>query len=212
MGNFFFVSSEVTFEETTSKGARLVATVMELEKASMNGRWYRIEEAESIAKSLEGKPVYYGVDPMGRHDNPLMKKNSKRKPVGFVETAKVVGNKIKAVIKIVDYGIIETLKRGVKYLFSVGGNAISEVIKKIKGKIVHIMKGARCNHLQILDANTPVGFPNAKQEKLIEINETVLVCEGGVCDMVCETPVVEESEETVFEFIGLKDGDSVEFE
>lgn len=211
--SFFFVSGEVSFEETATRGARLIATVMELEKASMNNRWYRIEEGESIAKSLEGKPVYYGTDPMGKHDNPLMKKNSKRKPVGFVETAKVVGNKIRAVIKITDYGIIETLKRGVKYLFSVGGNAISEVIKKVKGKIIHVLKGARCNHLQIVDSDTPVGFPNAKQEKLIEINETVMICEGGVCDTFC-APIIEESieEETIYEFIGLKDGDSIEIE
>lgn len=175
--NFYFVSPEVEFEETV-KGAKLIATVMELEKISKNGRLYRIEEAESIAKSLIGKDVYYGVDTWGRHCNPLLRKEgscSKAEPVGIVESAKVLGNKIKAVINIIDEGIIQALRGGVKYLFSVGGNAVSETIKKIGNKLIHVLKGAKCNHLQMLDSGTPIGFPNAKMEKLIEINETVMV-------------------------------------
>jgi len=182
---FYFVSPEVSFEET-SKGARLVATVMELAKVSKNGRMYRIEEAKAIAKSLIGDYVYYGVDWAGRHCNPVLRKEgkcSKAEPVGFVESTKVLGNKIKAVINITSEGIIQALKGGVKFLFSVGGNAISETIKKIGGKLVHILKGAKCNHLQILDAGTPVGFPSAKMEKLIEINETVMVCGDGSCQL-----------------------------
>ena len=190
--SFLFVTPEVSFEETDS-GARITATVMELEKISHNGRLYRIEEGDQIAKSLEGKPVYYGTDWAGRHENPLMREESKAKPVGFVESAKVVGNKIKAVIKIISQGLVESLKQGVKFLFSVGGNAISEVKKKIGNRIVSILKGARCNHLQIVDKGTPVGFPNAKMEKVVEINETVMFCKGGVCDWECgiEEDVIE---------------------
>ena len=64
--------------------------------------------------------------------------------------------------------MVTALKQGVKYLFSVGGNAISETIKKVKGKLIHFLHGARCDHLQIVEMGTPVGFKNAKIEKLIE--------------------------------------------
>lgn len=94
-------------------------------------------------------------------------------------------------IKIFDFGIMETLKQGVKYLFSVGGNAVKETLKKIGNKIVHVMSGARCNHLQILDVGTKVGFPNAKMEELVEIQETVMICENGVCEGVCNLPTEE---------------------
>ena len=181
---FYFISKEVEFSETVEKGARIEATVMELEKVSQNGNVYQIEEGPAIAKSLVGKNVYYGTDMFGKHDNPIAKKKeSKNEPVGIIETARVVGKKIKAIIRIINQGMIEALRQGVKYLFSVGGKAISETIKKLKGKLVHILHGAKCNHLQIVEIGTPVGFPNAKMEKLIEINETVMVCEGGLCHL-----------------------------
>ena len=180
---FYFISKEITFEETVEKGARIEAPVMELEKVSENGNVYQIEEGEKIAKSLIGKNVYYGTNVFGKHDNPIKDEKSQNEPVGIVESAKVIGKKIKATIRIINQGLIEALKQGVKYLFSVGGNAISETIKKVKGRIIHILHGARCNHLQILDMGTPVGFKNAKMEKLIEINETVMVCEGGLCHL-----------------------------
>jgi len=179
---FYFISKEVVFEETVEKGARIEATVMELEKVSENGNVYQIEEGPAIAKSLIGKNVYYGIDVFGKHDNPITKKKeSKKEPVGIVESAKIVGKKIKAIIRIINQGMVEALRQGVKYLFSVGGNAISETIKKVKDKLIHILHGAKCNHLQIVEMGTPVGFPSAKMEKLIEINETVMVCEGGLC-------------------------------
>jgi len=181
--SFFFITKEVTFQETksTDKYAIIEATVMELEKISEgNNRVYQIEEGEEIAKSLIGKPVYYGTNLFGKHENPFVTGKNVG-PVGIVEFAEVVGKKIKAIIKIMSASIIETLKRGTKYLFSVGGNAITETIKKIGEKVVHVLSGARCNHLQIVDVDTPVGFPDAKMEKLIEIQETVMICEGGVC-------------------------------
>jgi hypothetical protein len=196
--SFFFVTKEVTFEETksTDKYAIIEATVMELEKPSEGGgvkksRIYQFEEGEAIAKSLIGKPVYYGTNPFGLHDNPLVT-GKKVDPVGIVEFAEVVGKKIKAKIKIISASIIETLKQGTKYLFSVGGNAVKETIKKIGDKIIHVLSGARCNHLQIVDVGTPVGFPNAKMEKLIEIQETIMTCEGGVCGS-CSHPVCDGS-------------------
>lgn len=197
--SFFFVTKEVTFQEakSTDKYAIIEATVMELEKPSANNRLYQIEEGEEIAKSLIGKPVFYGTDPLGKHDNPLTKENSKKEPVGIVEFAEVVGNKIKAQIKIISQSIIETLKQGTKYLFSVGGNAIKETVKKIGEKIVHVLSGAKCNHLQIVDVGTPVGFPDAKMEKLVDIQETVMICEGGICH--CPEPKKEKGNPKISE-------------
>jgi len=187
---FFIVSRELSFEESqsTDKYAIISATVMELEKPSEgNNRIYQIAEGEEIAESLVGKPVYYGTKGLfNKHDNPIVQENSNKEPVGFVESTKVIGNKIKAKIKIISASLIETLKHGTKYLFSVGGNAVRETLKRVGNKIVHVLHGARCNHLQILDLNTPVGFPDAKMEKLIEIQETVMICENGVCS--CEKP------------------------
>jgi len=40
---FFFVTSEIEFQESTAKGARISATFMELNKPSGNDRVYRIE-------------------------------------------------------------------------------------------------------------------------------------------------------------------------
>lgn len=203
---FFVITKEVEFEETMDKGARILATIMELEKPSKNDCLYLIKEGKQIADSLKGKPVYYGTDPFGRHDNPIKNPKSKKQPVGFVEIARVVGNKIKGVIRIFNNKMISALRKGVKYLFSVGGNAISETIKKIKGKIVHILHGARCNHLQVVDMGIPVGFPNAKMEKLIEIQETVMICEGGVCHLEQCKPkkkrIIVEEDDYEFSFEG----------
>jgi len=187
---FYFFTKEVEFQESDIKGALVEATAMELNKVSGSGNVYQIDEGPEIAKSLIGKSVFYGTDWKNQHENPLIKgkEDSKAKPVGFVETAKVVGNKIKVKIRITAQSMIEALKQGVKYLFSVGGKAISETIKEIAGKFVHILHGARCNHLQMLDLGTTVGFPNAKMEKLIEINETVMICEGGLCHCAGRPP------------------------
>jgi hypothetical protein len=203
---FFIVSREVEFQETksTEKYAVIEATVMELEKPSGNNRVYQFEEGDQLAKSLIGKPVYYGTDPLGRHDNPLMRMSSAREPVGLVESASVIGNKIRAIIKIINSALIETLKRGTKYLFSVGGNAVKETIKKIGDKLVHVLHGAKCNHLQILDVGTPIGFPDAKMEKIIEIQETVMICENGVCHCGNQKPQIPED---VFEYHSKNSGE-----
>lgn len=212
MIEFYIYTDKIEFEETKEKGARILATVMELEKPSKNNRVYQFEEGKAIASSLKGKPIYYGTDPFGRHCNPLKKGVSKEckdnPPVGFVETAKVVGKKIKAVIRIYNERLIKAFKNGIKYLFSVGGQAVSETLKKIGGKIVRVLSGAKCNHLQIVDKGIPVGFPSAKMEKLIEINETVTIFADGDSPVKMQKPkkktvIVEETVE--IEVSGVKE-------
>ena len=179
---FFFITDkiDVSFEETAAKGARIEATFAELETVSQQGTMYRFEDAELMRKTLEGQSVYYGTNIFGKHDRT-------KEPVGFVESVKIIGNKLKGIVKITAQHIIEDLKRGIQFLFSVGGQAerFEEIVKF--GRCVRKYINAICTHLQIVDVGTKVGFPTAKMEKLIEIQETVLTCS---CDEnACSCPV-----------------------
>ena len=175
IGSFIFVTSEVEFQEATEKGARIFATFMELDTPSANNRIYRIEEAKSLADSLIGKPIRYGYDWLGKH--------LKQVPViGIVEQAWQEAKKIKGIVRIWDKGIIDTLKAGAKYLFSVGGVAeFAEVVQKGK-QLFQRLHNALCTHLQLLP-NDPqgAGFPTAKMHEIIEINESVMKiqCDNG---------------------------------
>ena len=174
-GSFLFVSSEVEFQEATEKGARVLGTFMELDTPSSNSRIYRVEEGAKIAKSLIGKLIRYGADWIGKH--------LKEVPtIGIVEQAWQEAKKIKGIVRIWDKGIINALKNGTKYLFSVGGIAeFSEVVQKGK-QLFQILHNAVCTHLQLLP-NDPqgAGFPTAKMHEVIEINESVMKvqCESG---------------------------------
>jgi len=164
--SFLFVSSEVEFQETTPKGARVAITMLELNKESQQGTEYNLEEGEQIAKSLVGDPIYYGTDWQGKH--------KKSNPIGVVESAKVIGSKIKGIILVHSQELVDMLKRGVKFLFSVGGTAkFAEAVNR-GGRIIRRMIGAVCDHLAMVPLGTKVGFPSAKIEKVLEINETVM--------------------------------------
>ncbi len=166
MSDFLFVTDDVVFQESTPKGAVLEITMLPLNKVSQQGTEYRMVEGDAIAASLVGNPIYYGINPKGKH-------NRKRKAVGEVLTALKIGDKIKGTVLIWAKNLVDKIKNKFKFLFSVGGNAnFAESIKK-GGRWIKRMVGAVCNHLQILDAGTNVGFPDAKMEKVIEINETV---------------------------------------
>ena len=184
MDSFLFISKDVEFQETTPKGAILLVTALELNKVSQNNppSEYRIEEGEEIAASLIGNPLYYGTNVKGKHDKT-------RKSVGKVLEAWKKGNKIKAKILITAKNLIKKIKKGFKFLFSVGGMAkFAESIMK-GGRRVRRMIGAVCNHLQIVDSGTKVGFPNAKVERLIEINETVLLVDYDPIDSLIEEAI-----------------------
>jgi len=189
MKSFLFVTSEIDFlpvelgdiifEEGKKKGARILATFCELDKASQNNRVYRFEEGEQMAKSLIGKPIRFGADWKGKHyeNVPI---------IGEVENAWVVGKKIKGIVNVWAKNIIAKLKKGIKYLFSVGGVAqFGETV--VKGaKVVTKLYHAICTHLQLLPNNPKgAGFPSAKMHKIIEINESVMLMQTEdikVCD------------------------------
>jgi len=214
MDSFFFVTREISFEETKEKGARLYATFMELDKASVNGRIYRFAEGIKMAKSLIGKPVFYGVTWFGKHD-------LSKAPIGIVETAEVIGKKIKGIVRVTDQGLIETLKQKVKYMFSVGG--IADFAENVKeggkqlinkfGRPIIKLYNAVCTHLQLLDGDPKkAGFESAKMERLIEINEsalqtgTIMVCEHGTCKILqgIKEQGLQEYEENLFDNVILE--------
>lgn len=178
-GSFFFITSEFEFQEADEKGARVLATFMELDTPSTNNRIYRIEEGESIAKSLIGKPIRFGADWLGRHIKQVPQ-------IGIVESAFQEGKKIKGIVRIWEKSIVETLKAGTKYLFSVGGIAKDFKIIQEGKRIFTKLIDAICTHLQLLPETTPAGFPTAKMHKVIEINESCMICEcqHGSCPVL----------------------------
>lgn len=184
MNSFLFVTGDVVFQETTPKGAVLEITALELNKESQQDvpTEYRIEEGEQIAASLVGNSIRYGTTALGKH-------KKKTSVVGKVLSAWKKGNKIKARILITAKSLIDRIKKGVKFLFSVGGVAeFAEVIKR-GGRIIRRMVNAVCNHLQIVDIGTKVGFPNARIERLVAINETVLLVDFDPVDASIESAI-----------------------
>lgn len=173
MKSFLYVNSSVKLDETIGKNALISACVLELNKVSEQNTEYRISEGNRMANQLIGKSVFYDIDYEGKH--------AKGEPVGVVESARKVGNRIMAKIRIHNIDLIERLRQGVKFLFSVGGIAdFYEVVKKA-GRTVKRMVNCVMSHLQILDPKTRVGFKNARLERVLEINESVLlVDESGL--------------------------------
>lgn len=177
--SFFFITNECKFQEATKKGARVLATFMELDTPSRNKRIYRFEEGESIAKSLIGRLIRFGANWIGKHleDVPV---------IGKVEKAFQQGKKIKGIVHIWDKNIVSQLKKGVKFLFSVGGVAqFGEVVQKGKQFFTRLYN-AVCTHLQLLPNNPKgAGFPTARIHKILEINEAYLLTNERlkVCDL-----------------------------
>lgn len=192
-GSFLFITSEMEFQEATAKGARVLITMAELDKPSSNNRMYRLAEGKSIAKSLIGKTIHFGATILGKHLNNVP-------TIGFVESAYQAGNKIKGIVRITAKEYVDAIKKGQKFLFSIGGIAdFGETIKRGKEMVTRLYN-AICTHLQMLP-NDPngAGFPTAKMHKVIEINESVMytnlmVCEDGVCKIL--SGIQEEFEES----------------
>jgi hypothetical protein len=169
--DFFFVKSseKLIFHETADKPYAIISGVlMELDKPSTTHRLYQFDESESIADSMMGKPIFYGTDWKGKHD-------TTKPPVGSVLTARVnrLARNIFAYLKIYSKELVNRLKRGEKFLFSIQGTAD----KAVQKSNVRHMLGAVVNSLQMVPFGTNVGFPNAQMEKLVSLQETVLFTE-----------------------------------
>lgn len=88
LNSFLFVTRDVHSFMESKNFALIKATLMELDRPSINGRIYRFAEGRQIAKSMIGRPVYYELDYRGRH---VLKKP----PIGEVYATKLIGNKVK---------------------------------------------------------------------------------------------------------------------
>lgn len=182
---FLFVSSPSGiqfFEESKKPFARVEVLAVELDKISGNGRVYRFQDAELMRKSLIGKRITYGISPTGKH--------LKKGRIGFIESARIVGKKIFAILRIIDSGIIESLKAGARnFLCSVGGVADKAklVLSKAKEAFIQMIR-PRCTHIQFWQSNdgSEAGFPSAKMTRVLEFQESVFYA-GDVtveeCDM-----------------------------
>lgn len=173
------------FEEGRKKPfARVEVLACELDKVSENGNLYAFQDAEIMMASLVGKGIYYGITQTGEH----LKPNQTIK-IGFVESARIVGRKIMAVLNINDDGVISSLKAGMKnFLCSVGGVADKAklVVEKTK-KFIRMIR-PRCTHLQFWQSSDPndAGFTNAGITKVLEFQESALLMENTTveeCDI-----------------------------
>ena len=177
--SFLYITKGYTFEEGKGKFARIQITAMELDKVSRNKNLYRFSERYEIARSIIGRKVRWGISRVGKH-----LKGLRTKVVGFVESTKVVGNKIRAVIKITDTDVISMLKSGIKraFRFSVGGVAQTARLVQKAGKRFFELIGARVNHLQMWLSEKPreSGFESAKVEKVLEFSESALIVREGL--------------------------------
>lgn len=166
--SYLYVSKVGSFEEST---ALVSATFCELDKKSQNNRVYRFSDAQGIIESLIGSVVKFGVDKLGKHMEyaPL---------VGIVESAFLEGKTIKGKIRISSQKIIEKLKKGIKFLVSIGGFGSAIVHKtftEIVEPIIEHVQIWQSSQTNILGEKQIAGFSKAKIEKVLEIEESCLV-------------------------------------
>jgi len=166
--SYLYVSKVSDFEEST---ALCQVTFAELDKKSTNNRVYRFSDAQGIIQSLIGSVVKFGVDKMGKHIRfaPL---------VGIVESAFLEGKTIKGKIRIDSQDIINKLKKGIKFLVSIGGFGSAIVHKtftEIVEPIIEHVQIWQASQTNILGEKQIAGFSKAKIEKVLEIEESCLV-------------------------------------
>lgn len=167
---FIFINNkmEFKFDESVNSRAVVSGTLMELSTPSLSGNFYSMEESENITSSFRGVPIYEGVGKFNEHiyDRP---------PVGFVVGVKRLGRGVYGVCSISNRKLIEKLKAGVKFLFSVAGNALYSETIKIGNKLVRSLHDIRINSLQIVPSGVKVGFPSAQLDRLISVQETLML-------------------------------------
>ena len=153
----FQLLSPIRFEESVVE-----ALILELGKASRNGMIYTWDE--SFAKSFVGKSVYYGLkcegNICGLHDT------AKSAKVGTIESIRRVGNKVIARLNIFKESLLQEIKNGVKFYFSVSGKGLGQTLKDGTTKLI----GGVLKSLQIFKENL-AGF---RTTKVLGFSESVL--------------------------------------
>ena len=162
------------FESLGPNKVRAGGTFIRLEVPTKNGRIYKVNEAEQIAKDLNGKALYIHATPEGKHYN------TDKMLVGqVVETIVDEAKKlIKGFVEIwntPDFpNLVDRVKKG--WGFSIGG-VVEKFIptgyfnEKLK-PIVHAI-GMRANHLQLLEPEEKRGDPEAQVSELIPVMESL---------------------------------------
>ena len=167
--DFVFINDKMQTEfSESSPYATVSGTIMMLNEPSMSGNYYSISESENIMKSCSGIPIFEGVGKFGEH-------SYEKAPIGFLIGVKKMGHRIYGVARITNRALVQKLKAGLRYLFSVQGSALYQETIKIKNKIVRSLHDIRINSLQIVPFGTNVGFPSASLDRLISIQETVML-------------------------------------
>jgi hypothetical protein len=168
MANYRFVCSIDSFEEAHD----VVSCVfMELNKVSANGRLHKFSDPKQIIETLLGAVVNYGVDLFGEQE-----KGSEIFMAGFVESARLVGEKVVGTIQVTSKKLLDKLNKGTNLFVSVSGQG-SSILKKGFTEI----RNPEVTHVQIWESTQKnplskpqAGFESAKNEKNSEIDESVL--------------------------------------
>lgn len=174
MKSFLFITKDVRTFMESGKIAYVKCTALELDKPSINGKIYAFEEGDKIAESMVDKPIYFNIDWRGKH-------KLDEESIGKIILAKRIGKKIKAILGITDLKIIDKLRQGLKFLFSIGGHAKTSKYFKQGKRMVEKLFGTVIQHLQMIPdgknifGKSKVGFPSAKMEKILKIEESCLV-------------------------------------
>lgn len=180
----FTITGPLYVEETFTDRVRLSGDFIKLDVPTNNGRIYLSEEAEQIAGSLNGAPVYFDVTEKGKHD--------RRNPVGRVVATIIdrTQNVIKGIIEVWNTSkfpkLIEEVAKG--WGFSIGGQVESFIpvggLNKFFKPIVKAV-GMVANHLQLLKPETPRGDPDAKVQDVKPVEESFNLepCPFDICDL-----------------------------
>lgn len=159
----FRMDSVVHFEEG---GTVITALIMELNKPSRNGRVYTWDS--NFAESFIGKPVHLGTKCKGKicgiHDI------AKKTEIGKIESVKRLGNQVIAKIRVTSRKLVDEIKSGTKFFFSVKG--IGSALKKLANGASKILN-PMIHSLQIFRENI-AGF---KSTKILGFSESVLYVE-----------------------------------
>jgi len=177
---FLFKSPLFIREENTltDRKRTVCEAVLLSEGLSKNNIQYTVQDSdfEQVAKSAEGKPVYFGTNILGKHDSPLLKTDSSisgefysgRKPIGIIHHAYFdrVSRKVKAILYIYDNVIRKQIRKG--YGISIRG--ISQGLKQIisHGKRIFRAINLKIHDINLLKPSTKRGVEDAKITRIIE--------------------------------------------
>uniref|UniRef100_A0A6M3XM13 Uncharacterized protein n=1 Tax=viral metagenome TaxID=1070528 RepID=A0A6M3XM13_9ZZZZ len=181
-------------EESTVDKAILSGNLLKLDSVTGNGRRYRFEEGEQIAKDITGQSLFFGVDPKTNKHLRGKKYQVGKVLKAWVDKAKKI---IKGLVEIWNTKtypkIVEEVKSG--WGFSIGGDVKALRVIVSGGRLIMECIGMIARHLQLIKPNVPRGQKVARVEGKQAVEETITVeetisfepCPWVVCntDEIC---------------------------